>query len=311
MQMTMAHTLIVIKALLALDLGVRLNETVDPVLTRLRRRIDDMVEYDRIQALHHYHNDIAAPNKDLSLYLEPLQPSASFKFITHLRFEGPCHFTSKQLMQLSSMQNLGVLQIIRLKPACLVTDSVLKAWSLTDNPFPQLTVLTIQSQPAVTPQSLAHVRRFPKLAFFAVQALATDWSSLSDQAVTGWVEASDHLAHVRPHGVCPLGDPPHCIPGFSALAKQARLRNGVPDALCWGYVAYTQYAGPFTEVHLQKRSDKPRGLRDGPPVISLGFGANSLSKSGDDFQGRNGLIWYNFERDPEACLLHSVSTLDA
>lgn len=115
--------------------------------------------------------------------LRPTNPSAStsslcnhsnlFEFITNLGVAGRYSFTPQELMILPSMQNLGVLELIKLSQAHesqnfpQVTHSMLELWSLTEKLFPKLLMLKVESHMRFTTKSLLHADKFPMLTLFS------------------------------------------------------------------------------------------------------------------------------------------------
>lgn len=107
--------------------------------------------------------------------------SASFDFIAHLTISRGATFQVTELLRLSSMQNLGVLEIIQPSDAeeaadfPRVSDRVVRAWSETPDPFPSLRVLRIWGNDFTTSKSLEYVTNFPALAVYDVAGRDEDW----------------------------------------------------------------------------------------------------------------------------------------
>lgn len=130
--------------------------------------------------LYRYRQHICKPNLDLRKYTEPLT-SLPTDFISHLVLSGGCEFRTNDLLCLTDMNNLGVLEIIQpdyplhLPSFPEVTDRLIRGWTEKVNPFPLLRVLKIWGDQFITKESLQWVSKFPSLAFYEVRAPARHW----------------------------------------------------------------------------------------------------------------------------------------
>ena len=146
---------------------------------------------------HQHFEKIVAP---LSVYLKPLQCD-SFTFISHLKIAGTCLLDSTELMQLPVIvKNLGVLEIIEPSDDSLpfprLSDRLVKAWSLHEDPFPKLRVLRIHTNGSLTRDCLQYVTRFPAVAMFEVLGASMDKYSAERLAKDyGWIYAKWSAAH--------------------------------------------------------------------------------------------------------------------
>lgn len=142
---------------------------------------------------HRFHQHFKVPTAPLSVYLKPLQSSSRFIFISHLRIAGSCLVKSTELMQLPGLvKNLGVLEIIEPSDSALafpwLSDRLIKAWSLQEDPFPQLKVLTMHTNASLTEKCLRYVTQFPALASMEVLGAKQDWRNAEALARDhGWI----------------------------------------------------------------------------------------------------------------------------
>lgn len=134
---------------------------------------------DKTLGMYRYRQRIPAPTAELSVYLDPLK-SKSFDFISHLRIDGSCLFKDTDLMLLSTVKNLGVLEIVEPDRANChfpqVSDRLIKAWSLKEGVFPLLRVLRLWGYDSLTEQSVQYASAFPSLAVFDVVGTDSGWS---------------------------------------------------------------------------------------------------------------------------------------
>lgn len=171
--------------------GVEFRQKVDDVLVEMRQQVAYEAEGNKSQVLRHYRNAIQIPLQELSVYLKPLQRSAPFEFITQIRIAGSCTFSQQELMVLPTMQNLDVLELVDLSrsesslapPVPMITNDLLEAWSLMDNPFPNLLVLKVWSTGLFTYESLTSVACFPKLLLFRIQGTFDCWGGSNFDAM--------------------------------------------------------------------------------------------------------------------------------
>jgi hypothetical protein len=146
---------------------------------------------DTTLGLYRSRQHICHPTEDLKIYTQPLT-STSAEFITHLVISGGCQFSTHELLSLSTMKNLGVLELIQ--PAdemCAtfpdVNDRLIRGWTEMENPFPLLRVLRIWGDQHVTQDSLRWVTKLPSLALYDTMASRSDWPDPSSSALNhGW-----------------------------------------------------------------------------------------------------------------------------
>lgn len=128
---------------------------------------------DLYRSRHH----IKQPVGPLKLNIEPLI-SPSIDFVTHLTIGGGCTFNISEMLCLTDMKNLGILELIQstteVNNSPPINDRIIRAWSEKDDPFPLLRVLRIWGD-LITCQSLQWVSKFPSLALFDVIGLRKEW----------------------------------------------------------------------------------------------------------------------------------------
>lgn len=125
---------------------------------------------------------IENPTGPFSCYINPMS-SPKLDFIAHITLAEGVSCQPNQLYLLSTMQNLGVLEIIQphdpdqaaVFPR--VSDSVLREWCQASDsaPFPSLRVLRIWGRDFVTQRSLDYVTKFPALGVYDVAGRTADW----------------------------------------------------------------------------------------------------------------------------------------
>ncbi|KAI0157087.1 hypothetical protein GGR52DRAFT_189462 [Hypoxylon sp. FL1284] len=159
-------------------------------------------------SIYRSHYDINRPNGPLSLYMNPLT-SSSFDFIVHLTLTGPdLPFDTHQLLSLTQLKNLGVLEILQPElPGSAtfprVSDAVIRQWSQEPDPFPVLRVMRIWGDDFTTTRSLQYLSRFPALAVYDVAGLGRDWGEVPK--VPGWASTNqswsrkDNVRTMRRH----------------------------------------------------------------------------------------------------------------
>lgn len=141
--------------------------------------------------LYKFRKHICKPTGDLQTYARPLT-SLSLDFITHLVISGGCHFSVTDMLSLTDMKNLGVLELIQSTDhegvtTPILNDRLLRGWSEKDDPFPLLRILRIWGDRSVSQGSLRWVSRFPSLALYDVQAYRDDWTKPHEHAAEhGW-----------------------------------------------------------------------------------------------------------------------------
>lgn len=139
-------------------------------------------------ALYHFRDHICAPRLPLYTYTDQLL-SPNFDFIASLTISGPCHVPAAELLQLSQLPNLGVLEIIASHtqaqsaqlPIALpeISNSLFKSWSLQENPFPTLRSLRIWGPGLITQNVFRYLDKFPSLVLFDVLGAFDDWENAS------------------------------------------------------------------------------------------------------------------------------------
>ncbi|XXH01094.1 hypothetical protein Hte_007445 [Hypoxylon texense] len=127
----------------------------------------------------------------LSTYMNPLK-SSSFEFLVHLTITG--HHPSidtHQLLALTELKNLGVLEILQPVPSPdgtdnfpRVSDAIIRQWSQEPDPFPVLRIMRIWGNDFTTRRSLQYLSKFPALAVYDVAGNERDWNHL--RPVPGW-----------------------------------------------------------------------------------------------------------------------------
>lgn len=146
-------------------------------------------------ALYRFRHHICRPGGELRRYTQPLT-SLSAEFITHLVISGNCAFDTRELLCLTEIKNLGVLEIIQptdtirdvVSPE--VTDRLVRGWTEADDPFPLLRVLRIWGRDTTTRESLQWVSRLPSLAMYDVVGTREDWKNSTSYAMEhGWTSA--------------------------------------------------------------------------------------------------------------------------
>ncbi len=141
--------------------------------------------------LYRFRQHICRPDDELKHYIRPLTaPSA--EFITQLTISGNCSFTTNELLHLTEVKNLGVLELIQPADELLATfpevnDSLIRGWTEQPNPFPLLRILRIWGNQSVTQQSLHWISKFPSLVMYDVMGSRDDWESVYQLApAAGW-----------------------------------------------------------------------------------------------------------------------------
>jgi hypothetical protein len=145
-------------------------------------------------SLFRYRQAIETPLSPLHVYTEPLT-SHSFEFITSLSIN--TIFTVPELVKLSQITNIGVLEIIhntrsdpdRKIPPSPVSDRLIRAWhfaALNDGKFRVLRILKLRNHEEVTSKSLTYLNSFPALALFDVRECGFNPEAKTDAKRLGW-----------------------------------------------------------------------------------------------------------------------------
>ncbi|KAI1735125.1 hypothetical protein F4680DRAFT_311167 [Xylaria scruposa] len=124
----------------------------------------------------------------LEAYIEPLV-SNTFDFLAHLTITGNITGNTPELLQLVELKNLAVLEFIQPDEedrlaSLRLTDSILREWSRTPDPFPVLRVLRVWANDHVTGHSLRYVNAFPSLVLYDIAGKKRDWATKSEEP--GW-----------------------------------------------------------------------------------------------------------------------------
>lgn len=137
---------------------------------------------------------------DFTVYTEPLQSNSTFDFVSHVRLCGTSQIKAHDLVRLTSLNNLGILEIMeppdQRLPFPRVNDRLIRTWSEETDPFPSLKILRILSL-SLTEQSLPYVSTFPQLCLYEATGPYSDWPS-GGRALArelGWVHCDPHEAY--------------------------------------------------------------------------------------------------------------------
>ncbi|KAM0285469.1 hypothetical protein ACHAQH_001419 [Verticillium albo-atrum] len=189
--------------------------------------------------LYRYRHHICRPNQELSRYLQPLQ-SISVDFLSYLSINGRCAFETNELLALTELRNLAVLEIIQ--PADetraifpRVSDRLIRSWSEATDPFPFLRILRLWGDDSVSQHSLQYLDNFPSLMLYDVNGARKDWPT------------ADVLAQ---HHGWKVGEPLY----------------GLQDSLLW----YLMLFEPLQEEQPMKLKELARSIDEG----LLNFGQN-------------------------------------
>jgi hypothetical protein len=150
---------------------------------------------DKMLGLYRFRQHLCKPGADIRQYTQPLT-SLSIDFITHLVISGGCEFSKHDLLCLTDIKNLGVLEIIQPADELRtvfpeVTDRLIRGWTEKEDPFPLLRILRIWGDQSTTQQSLQWVSRFPNLALYDVMGSRDDWTSPHEYATKYSWELAD------------------------------------------------------------------------------------------------------------------------
>lgn len=135
------------------------------------------------------HNTWAHKTQPLAAYLEPLI-SDTFDFLTHLTITGMVRCDAPELLRLIQLKNLAVLEIIEspddersVWEGPRLTDSIVREWSKSPDPFPVLRVLRVWGHDYTTINSLRYITAFPSLVLYDVAGRKRDWKGKGEQSV--------------------------------------------------------------------------------------------------------------------------------
>ncbi|KAI1751072.1 hypothetical protein F4782DRAFT_202541 [Xylaria castorea] len=121
----------------------------------------------------------------LAAYIEPLV-SNTFDFLAHLTITGNIKGNTPELLQLVQLKNLAVLEFIQpdeedMLASPRLTDSILREWSRTPDPFPVLRVLRVWANDSTTRHSIRYINAFPSLVLYDVAGKKRDWAEKSEE----------------------------------------------------------------------------------------------------------------------------------
>lgn len=175
-----------------------------------------------------HHIQLTTAN-DLTTYIAPLRPSDSLDFLSHIRIAGPCQIKTEELLQLTSLKNLGVLEIMEpadeLSPFPRVSDRILRSWSEEENVFPKLVILKIYALYGFSENSLRYLNKFPALTLFEVGGRPREWQQSERLcAEIGWMHCDERRARRWPRSSHRYTDTPD-----SACAQ---ITQQVSDSSC-------------------------------------------------------------------------------
>lgn len=187
---------------------------------------------------HHIHLTTA---DDLDTYIAPLRPTGSFDFLSHIRIAGPCQIKTEELLQLTSLRNLGVLEVIEpadeFSPFPRVSDRIIRSWSEEKGVFPKLVVLKIYALYGFSERSLRYLNKFPALTLFEVGGRPREWQQSERLcAEVGWMHCDELRVPCRPRSPHRYTDTPESV--CSQITKQVSDSSCPNDAnpcswACW------------------------------------------------------------------------------
>ncbi|KAH7018293.1 uncharacterized protein B0I36DRAFT_395090 [Microdochium trichocladiopsis] len=131
----------------------------------------------------------ATDARPLSQILQPAV-SPTFEFVTHLRLHDGFECPVRDIVSLTAMVNLGVLEIIQPlgQPNHVefprVTDAVVREWASMKNPFPLLRILRIWGEDFTSYRSLQYLSSFPSLAVYDVAGHRDDWPKATEVPIS-------------------------------------------------------------------------------------------------------------------------------
>ncbi|TGJ81272.1 hypothetical protein E0Z10_g7495 [Xylaria hypoxylon] len=132
------------------------------------------------------HSISISKTQPLAAYIEPLV-SNTFDFLTHLTIAGQAYGRTPELLQLIQLKNLAVLEIIDLSDENDVfpqlTDSIMREWSTTPDPFPLLRILRVWGNDHTTRRSLRYLHAFPSLVLYDIAGRKRDWAEKDEEYV--------------------------------------------------------------------------------------------------------------------------------
>lgn len=133
-----------------------------------------------------YRETLTSPKSPLEIYTSPVA-SICFDFITFLSITTV--FSRPDLVNLSRVPNLGILEIVDTTETRIVNDRLIRAWSLAaldDGAFKVLRILRLWHHIDLTRQSLDYLNRFPALGVYDVRGCGFDVHSPIHARCLGW-----------------------------------------------------------------------------------------------------------------------------
>ncbi len=140
-------------------------------------------------SLLRYREAIEHPRFTLPSYTTALT-STNFDFLASLSIATA--FTIPELVKVSSIKNLGILEIVHsaqwMAPSC-VSDRLMRTWheaAINDGAFPVLRILKLWNHTELTTKSLSYLNGFPALALFDVRGCKFNPESRAEATLLGW-----------------------------------------------------------------------------------------------------------------------------
>jgi hypothetical protein len=217
-----------------------------------------------------YRETLEFPKSPLQTYTSPLT-SISFEFITILSITVP--FSLPELVKLSDIPNLGVLEIVNTSQEAqhTVNDRLIRAWNIAafnDGAFKVLRILRLWKHIDVTSQSLAYLNSFPALGVYDVRGCGFNLQSPIQARRLGWKPTADRNIVNLLHAACveralylqeKLGLPAKSIRRAAAKqlwdgAKVSHLSRGDVAA----FLTRDETSRPGTPAHGQRFDDMNR-----------------------------------------------------
>lgn len=264
-----------------------------------------------LRRFHQHFKQTVAP---LSAYLKPLQ-SGSFAFISHLKFAGTCMIGSSELLHLPTLaNNLGILEIIEPSVSSLpfprLSDRLVKAWSLHEDPFPRLKVLRVHTDGSLSQDCLQYVTQFPALAMFELLGARMDrYSTRRLAREHGWIYVRSSAARsgtrVAGDTYFPEDTDPQTCESWLRLTQAtgtSARANADTDIGAHGYEIYTQLEQQPVPTALQGTTNPthvdtplpPSSSSSSSPFVSLTLGQDRQTTTGADDPSANTLFFWRY-----------------
>lgn len=200
----------------------------------------------------------------LGAYIKPLLSGA---LLTHLTITGAIRCDAPELLQLTQLKNLAILEFLGVEKnetSWRLSDDILRAWSISPNPFPQLAILRVWGLGQTTEISLRYLNSFPSLVVYEVAGDYNDWPERREYL--GWKRVDNtwhpgilsetlrkqtkilsefdrvaHLTDERPEIPVQLADAWRKVKSYphSGLSHSERSNVGNP----WGFLLYCYLGG--------------------------------------------------------------------